>query len=53
MDRETVRVDYEALKKLYDKAIENKENIIEYQGHKWVTLYVKYVLEYLEHRLGI
>lgn len=42
--------DLENLKKLYKKAIDNKEEIVIYKNQEIVTGYLKYLIEYLENK---
>ena len=39
---------YLAVRKAYRKAVAEKLKAFEFQGHPWVTQYIKYVLELME-----
>lgn len=40
------------LKKRYQQAVENGEKDFTFEGNEFVTNFAKYLLEYLESRLG-
>ncbi len=44
------RHDRDALRALYENAVENGEEFITFQGEQLLTAYTKYLLEYLDHQ---
>ena len=40
--------DLKIFKELYDKAIEDKQDVFEYDGHQILVGYAKYLLEFME-----
>lgn len=49
--KEWDEVKYRAFKRSYDEAYLKQQPIFEFEGKEYVTLYAKYVLEYL--RVGL
>ena len=47
------RADVLTLRKLYDVAVRSGVGLITYRGQQLLTSYTKYLLEYLEGRLGM
>lgn len=49
MNYKTILIDeYPAIKKLYEKAVRDGEEVFQYKGQDILTSYAKYLLEYME-----
>jgi hypothetical protein len=51
LNGDVVNIDIEELRKAYNKAVEEKQDQFTFNDLEFVTMYVKYLLEYIDSQL--